>query len=112
MVLAAVNVELLLSTLKASDTTVGEWINVIGYISSSPPPSILSFAASTSSNALHLPKTSDETPQINGHEKIKEICQAVHVQAIMVWSAGALKVGEYERIVKERKEVERRLFFS
>ena len=112
MVLATVNVELLLSTLKTSDTTIGEWINVMGYITSSPTTYILSFAASTSSTALYLPKTPHETPLINMLGKTKQSYQAVHVQAIMVWSAGALKVGEYERVVKERKEVERRLLFS
>ena len=33
----------------------------------------------------------------------------IYVQAIMLWSAGSLKLGEYERTVEERKEVEARL---
>ena len=33
----------------------------------------------------------------------------IYVQAILLWSAGSLQLGEYERTVQERKEVEARL---
>ena len=34
---ALVDVNLLLNTLKSSDTSIGEWVNVIGYVASPRP---------------------------------------------------------------------------
>lgn len=71
---ALVDVNVLLSTLKSTDTQVGEWINVIGYIQES-------------------------------EAKLEQ--KGVQVQAIMLWSAGSIKVVDYEKAVKERKEAKR-----
>lgn len=68
---AFVDVNILLSTLKSTDTQIGEWINVIGYV--------------------------QEREVKLGHK-------AVRVQAIMLWSAGSIKLADYEKAVKERKE--------
>ena len=69
---ALVDVRLLLEKLTAEQTSVGQWVNIIGYISSKPP-----------------------TP-VKASAKRKLDVPAVHVQAIMLWSAGHLDIGRYE----------------
>jgi hypothetical protein len=68
---ALVDVNLLLETLKSSDTCLGEWLNVVGYVT--------------------LP-----------HPEEKTAAHSTHIQAIMVWSAGAVKLNEYEMGLTER----------
>lgn len=86
--IALVDVNLLLSMLKPTDTQVGEWVNVIGYVTSQPV-----FTA--------------KKERKSGSEALKRA--TVSVQAVMLWSAGSIKLGEYERVLAERQEVERRL---
>lgn len=69
---ALVDVRLLLEKLTAKQTSVGEWVNVIGYVNSPPPVSV---TLST---------------------KRKRDVSTVHVQALMLWSAGSLDIGRYE----------------
>lgn len=69
---AVVDVNLLLSTLKWRDIQVGGWVNVIGYV------------------------------QDLGKGKIKGRGSAVGVQALMLWSAGAVRLAEYEKAVEMR----------
>ena len=76
---AKVDVRLLLNSLRAIDTAVGEWVNVLGYVTS----------GNASSGGL----------QRGGSARSMMV---VDVQAIMIWSAGAVRVGEYEEAVKAR----------
>ncbi|KAJ0119159.1 hypothetical protein J7T55_013395 [Diaporthe amygdali] len=69
---ALVDVRLLLEKLTAEQTSVGEWVNVIGYINSPPSASV-------------------KKPT-----KRKRGLPAVHVQALMLWSPGSLDIGRYE----------------
>lgn len=69
---ALVDVRLLLEKLTAEHTAVGAWVNVIGYINSPPSASL------------------------NKSTKRKRDLSAVHVQALMLWSAGSLDIGRYE----------------
>lgn len=85
-VTALVDVNLLLSTLKTTDTQLGEWVNVIGYLE-------LSNEASTSRQ---------QQRGVEGAHKRR----VYGVQAIMLWSAGALRIAEYERVLEERKRLE------
>lgn len=84
---ACVDLNLLLSSLKSTDTQVGAWVNVMGYV--------------TEPAALDLKERKAKVDVPKGRE--------VFVQAIMLWSAGSINLGEYERVLKERQEVERRL---
>ena len=72
-----VDVNLLLETMKTSSTRIGEWMNVIGYITKQQ---------SRVSN--------DST----------ESSYATSLQAIIYWSAGALKVDEYEDAVADSQK--------
>ncbi|KAI9711363.1 MAG: hypothetical protein M1812_007212 [Candelaria pacifica] len=83
---ARVNIDLVLSNIKATDTQIGEWVNIIGYITAPTP--------------------GRKNASLN--RSIKD-SNRVNVQAIALWSAGSIKLGNYERILEERKEVERRL---
>ena len=65
--------------MKATDTQVGEWVNVIGYVGKDD-------------KALKRRKRGEAS--------------TVRVQAVMLWSAGSVKLGEYEEAVLRRKKVE------
>jgi hypothetical protein len=69
---ALVDVNLLLGTLHSTDTRVGEWVNVMGYITAP-------------SSKQHR---SSEDKQVN-----------VSVQAIVLWSSGSVKLDEYEKFL-------------
>ena len=74
--IAHVDVDLLLSTLKSTDTQMGEWVNVIGYV---------------------------ENP-ITSHDRRGKLREKreVKVKAIILWSAGAVRLTEYEHALRDR----------
>lgn len=78
---ALVDVNLLLSTLKPTDIQIGEWVNVIGYVEA----------------------RSTEMKEGKGCRKAKQDDKVgIRVQAILLWSAGGVKLAEYEKAVEER----------
>lgn len=72
---ALVDVRLLLEKLTAEQTSVGQWVNVIGYIAVSSAQSV------------------------KQHSKRKLESPTVCIQALMLWSAGPLDIGRYETCV-------------
>ena len=70
------DVNLLVSTLKGPDTQVGAWVNVMGYVQESR----------------------GGKGQWTGMGPVK-------VQAVMLWSAGGVKLGAYENAVEMRKNI-------
>ena len=64
------DVNLLLGTLHLTDTRVGEWVNVMGYI--------------TVPSSKQDPRSEDEQANVS-------------VQAIVLWSAGSVTVDQYEK---------------
>lgn len=71
-VTAVVDVRLVLEKLDAEQTAIGQWVNIIGYIAASPP---------------------DPANKSRKHEMKAPI---VHVQALVLWSAGPLNIDRYE----------------
>lgn len=69
---AVVDVGLLLETLKSTDVGVGEWVNVMGYI--------------TEPRAM-----AEKTPRSRKDEVV--------IQAIVLWSAGSVRLDDYEKIL-------------
>ncbi|KAK1725352.1 CST complex subunit Ten1 [Colletotrichum acutatum] len=65
-----VDVQLLLSTMPSNQTRVGEWVNVVGYLTPAPPGT--------------WAKGTTREPRIAA------------VQALMLWSAGPLNLQRYE----------------
>lgn len=75
---ALVDVRLLLERLTAEQTSVGEWVNVIGYICPAP--------------SAPMKKSSSRRTEAS----------AVHIQALMLWSAGPLGISKYETLCLAR----------
>ncbi|CCD49828.1 hypothetical protein ACHAO1_001983 [Botrytis cinerea] len=67
---ASVNVQLLLNSLTHHETRVGEWINVVGYISDTDEPQDI---------------------------KTRKSGTAITIQAIALWSSGPIQLDAYER---------------
>ena len=78
------DVKILLETLKTTDTQIGEWVNVMGYVEG------------------------HDKGSKPGKERVGRRMDVgfAKVQAIMLWSAGSVNLGEYEQAVSERKKVE------
>ncbi|KAL9624571.1 MAG: hypothetical protein Q9160_001235 [Pyrenula sp. 1 TL-2023] len=76
----AVNVELVLESITKDELQVGCWLNVIGYVQRPPRK---------------------RKRQQKGSETIDN--GGTTVQAVMLWNAGALNVGNYERVVEASK---------
>ncbi|PTU17109.1 hypothetical protein P175DRAFT_0467549 [Aspergillus ochraceoroseus IBT 24754] len=94
----SVDINAVLETVTWEELRVGAWINVIGYVRRAqgcPSPGATAAVA-----------TDDATmTALNG----KETRGSVYVDAVMVFSAGAIALGEYERILHDSKEVDRRV---
>ncbi|KAL8862678.1 MAG: hypothetical protein Q9178_001176 [Gyalolechia marmorata] len=88
-VTAAVDVNLLLETLKHTDTQVGEWVNVMGYVQGVGK------------------QNGGKKGARRGMEHETSQGEIVKVQAVMLWSAGGLKVWEYENALDMRKTMEK-----
>lgn len=73
-VLALVDVNLVLESLGSDQTRVGEWVNVIGYITDGAP-------------------SADGKGSFHGSPR-------VHAQAVLLWSAGPFDIRRYEASLK------------
>lgn len=71
---AVVDIKLLVTTLKGSETRIGEWVNVMGYIQTQQQS-----AGQTS----------------NSH--------SVQVQALVLWSSGPFSLDRYERCLESKR---------
>ncbi|KAK0668858.1 CST complex subunit Ten1 [Cercophora samala] len=67
---ASVDVNLVLQSLKAEQTRIGEWVNVIGYVTSTDS------------------------------KRLRDTNSVVEVQATLLWSAGPLNLQKYEASVQ------------
>lgn len=78
----AVDIQLILETVKSTELQPGTWLNVIGYV--------------------RRPIQRHEGRRRSGMDDSK-IADDVDVQAVMLWNAGAIKVGDYEaNIIRQR----------
>ena len=90
---------MILESLKREDTQVGAWVNIMGYVE----------------RILKEGKREQRQAQeraLLAKDKRKWELEApkvvrVKVQAIMLWSAGGVKIGEYERTLVERLKLEK-----
>ena len=87
-VIAVVDVNLLLENLKREDIAVGAWVNIVGYVEEV-------MNKREKAKDLHGNTGQGGNPRVD----------LVKVQAIMLWSAGAIKVGEYERALTQRLDL-------
>jgi hypothetical protein len=82
-IVAEVNIDHVLETIKALDMEVGAWLNVMGYVKETKPP---------------VPP-----PTAQGYRSEDIPIKRVSVQAIAVWSAGDIDLEAYEKAVRERQ---------
>ena len=87
---AVVDVNLLLDNMKSNDTAIGEWVNVIGYVEAEPAK--IEEKGKVGQKCAH------------GHvgKELRGAMTDTRVQAVMLWSAGAIKLAEYERTLAAR----------
>ena len=84
----SVDINALLESVTSEELCVGAWINVLGYVR----------------NANHLPPNGEAVAS-GAVSKTR----AVYVEGIMIFPAGPVALGEYERILREARNVDRRL---
>lgn len=80
----AVDINAVLETVTSQELSVGAWVNVLGYV--------------------RRKRRSDGDPALSESNP-----NPVYVEAVMVFPAGAVALGEYERILQEALGVERRV---
>ncbi|KAL2053764.1 hypothetical protein ABVK25_006069 [Lepraria finkii] len=88
-ILALVDVNLLLETLRREDTQVGAWVNVVGYLEG--------IVKEGKRGKMRETERDVEAQQGDAAPVVY-----VRVQAIMLWAAGGVKIGEYEKALGER----------
>lgn len=97
------DVNAILEDLTAEVLRVGSWVNVLGYVRDTASPA-LSFSSSQLDSQLP-----DEALSTISTAKVPS--RPVYIDALMVFPAGAIALGEYERILRNSQDVERRLRF-
>ena len=96
---ALVDVNLILECLKGEDTHVGAWVNVVGYVGDVLKEE--KRGVRRGQEKLGLSKLEQDRVR-NGPRAVR-----VRVQAIMLWNAGGVKLGEYEKTLEERLKLEK-----
>ncbi|OBT97207.1 hypothetical protein VE01_04640 [Pseudogymnoascus verrucosus] len=101
---AQIDLSLLLSSTPPPVTAIGEWVNVIGYITSqqsapSAPPT--SAAPPTGRGERGSRRRGGKEGGSDGEETKGE--HHTSIQALLLWSAGGLNVQEYEEVVRDLK---------
>ncbi|EAW08091.1 nuclear telomere cap complex subunit Ten1 [Aspergillus clavatus NRRL 1] len=79
----AVDINAVLDSVTSEELRVGSWVHVLGYVRRYINESNAPFAA--------------------------KIAGPVYVDAVVVFSAGAIVLGDYERILRDAQEVDRRV---
>ncbi|RJE26286.1 hypothetical protein PHISCL_01355 [Aspergillus sclerotialis] len=82
----SVDINAVLESVTAEELRVGSWVNVIGYVR----------------DTIHLPLSGKD--EVTSNSK-----RSVYIEAIMVFQAGPVALAEYERILREARNVDRRL---
>ncbi|KAK8207599.1 hypothetical protein M8818_004253 [Zalaria obscura] len=92
-VVAQVDIEQLLDSVKHDDIQVGSWINIVAYVGKRVKTSNLNRNRSSRSKQFTARK---ETP--------KEAITIVNAKALMLWSAGAIKLDAYESSLQQYQQ--------
>ncbi|KAF6218582.1 hypothetical protein HO133_005933 [Letharia lupina] len=96
---ALVDVNVILEGLEREDTQVGAWVNVLGYVEEVLEEGKRERGQGKGKTGLAKRKG----------DRIREGPRAgrVRVRAVVLWSAGGVKIGEYERTLEERLELDK-----
>ncbi|KAL2866746.1 nuclear telomere cap complex subunit Ten1 [Aspergillus lucknowensis] len=85
----SVDINAILETVTWEELCVGAWVNVVGYVRKGPST------------------TSDEKREFASASASASSPDSVFVDAVLILPAGAIDLGEYERILCDLREVER-----
>ena len=96
---ALVDVNVVLEGLKREDTQEGAWINVVGYVGE-----VLKEWHRVQGQVEG--KTGVVERKGGGAQDGPRVVR-VRVQAVMLWNAGGVRIGEYERTLEERLKLEK-----
>ncbi|KAJ5585124.1 uncharacterized protein N7459_004924 [Penicillium hispanicum] len=100
----AVDINAILEDVTSEQLRVGSWLNVLGYVRDSTVPT------SSFSSTQQSSQESSQTPAATIFTKVSP--RPVYVEAIMAFPAGAIELGEYERILRNAQDVERRMHLT
>ena len=92
----SVDINALLEDVTAEALRVGTWLNVVGYVREIESVQPTSSFSSTPEDVIRPNERPSKVPP-----------RPVYVEAIMVFPAGAIALGEYERILRNSQDVER-----
>ena len=109
---ALVDARLLLQSLTVAETRIGEWVNVIGYITSQSPAkaktTTTTVAAGTTTEAMASNSRGQERGRARGKgdssgRPSSHYSPSPHtsIQAILLWSAGAVNTTEYAAVLSD-----------
>ena len=82
-VVAEIDVNIILETVKREDLELGAWVNVMGYVTE------------------HRADRS-VTKALKGTENVPSEKAIMAIQAIMLWNAGSINLANYEKAVSQR----------
>ena len=97
-IVALVDVNVILESLKREDMEVGAWVNVVGYVQEMLKGG-KGEQRQEQGKAISVKKNGNWA---RGGPK----AMMVRVHAVMLWSAGAVKIGEYEKVLEARLKLE------
>ncbi|PGH14034.1 hypothetical protein AJ79_03303 [Helicocarpus griseus UAMH5409] len=91
----SVDVNLLLGSLKSTDLQVGAWLNVLGYVREQFRSGML-VSTHTSSSGFSSSSTCG-------------VARPLYIEAVMIFSADSVHIGEYERVLQDWEDADRRV---
>lgn len=103
-VVAYADINLLVGMLKSEVVAPGTWVNVIGYVSGSEAESSKSQKQAVERQPGQKPAPLSRLKSSKSRVKPPKRT-AVKLQAVMVWPAGSIDIGAYERAVMGRNEI-------
>ena len=78
-----IDVSLVLENTKSTSLAPGTWVNVIGYV-----------------------RSTRQTRRKSGSH-LQNVAQTGSLQAVLIWDAGAVRIGDYEYSLEEQRRVRR-----
>lgn len=103
----SVDINAVLEDVTSEQLRVGAWLNVLGYVRDAQSPST-SFSSSQLDAQSQQSQQSNETPFAKPLNTVPS--RPVYIDAVLIFPAGAIALGEYERILRSEQDVERRMY--
>lgn len=95
-----VDINLLLGNISHTTVQIGVWLNILGYIREDVP------------DDCHRRNWSESTHRNSEKGKHVSTDWPVYVQAVTILPAGPVRIGEYESLLRDMQQVERRVYMT